>query len=966
MNNSKRTEHYTGNVAVMAAGILTSAFGLLAMIGWILHLPMIASFSVDYIPMAPSTALFFILIGTALALRSRLPHNRGTYFASLSIGLLVAVPGTIFFISSLGQKYMPIEKLGFSITETLNGIPIGHMSPVTAVGFAACALVFLLTLSKTIERSRRAWITLVLALILVLTWLLFLFAYLLQTPMMYSGDVIPPALPTSLAFLFLAVGLLISAVVQSGHYIKIKSASGKKEVPYVFLLIFIFLTAGILTGGYLAFQGFEKNFREEVEEQLSAVSELKVTQLSRWRKERLGDANIFYKNYSFSELVKRYSKNPLDADAKKRIQTWIKQVAESYNYNRICLHNMAGTELISFPQKHIHATDLFSDLSAKVKETGKVEFQDFYIDEDDKKVYISVFLPILDEYDNKNPIGVAILRIDPYEYLYPLIEKWPIPSKTAETLIIRRDGNQVLFLNNIRFKKNAALNLRIPLTNESLPAVKAISGKTGIVEGIDYRGVPVIAAVRAVPDSPWFIVARMDLDEIYEPLSERFWMIIIFVGTLIIGTGWGVFLVWRQENNRFYREQYKSAEALKLNKRMLNEAERLGKVGGWEFDIDTKELIWSEEVCRIHEVDVNFQPTIEKGINFYAPASRPVIERAVQRSIVQSEPFDVELEIITAKNNLRWVHAIGNVDQERRKVFGFFQDITERKQAEDKALESQDELKKALEISNQSRQTLLSVLEDHQIVEKEIQKLNKELEQRVIDRTAQLEASNKELEAFSYSVSHDLRAPLRHINGYVDMLNKKYYETFDEKARYYLDTITDSSKRMGILIDDLLQFSRTGRKELSNSEIDLNVLIREVLKELEHIIVERKIKWDIQDLPQVFGDYALLKLVWTNLIDNAIKYTRNQTSAKISIKFKIEAKNYIFCIQDNGTGFDMKYAHKLFGVFQRLHSQAEFEGTGIGLANVQRIINKHAGKVWAEAKLNKGASFYFTLPIKTE
>ncbi len=248
--------------------------------------------------------------------------------------------------------------------------------------------------------------------------------------------------------------------------------------------------------------------------------------------------------------------------------------------------------------------------------------------------------------------------------------------------------------------------------------------------------------------------------------------------------------------------------------------------------------------------------------------------------------------------------------------------------------------------------------------EEEIKQLNTELELKVEQRTAKLEATNKEMEAFSYSVSHDLRAPLRHINGYVDMLNNKYHEALDDKARHYLDTITAASRQMGTLIDDLLKFSRTGRKELSSTELDLNQLLQKAMKDLSPVMEGRKIEWDIQDLPKVFGDTTLLKLVWANLLDNAVKYTRNQPLAKISVGYKIAAKNFVFCVRDNGVGFDMKYANKLFGVFQRLHSQSEYEGTGIGLATVQRIIHKHSGKVWAEAAPGKGAAFYFSLPKK--
>lgn len=260
-------------------------------------------------------------------------------------------------------------------------------------------------------------------------------------------------------------------------------------------------------------------------------------------------------------------------------------------------------------------------------------------------------------------------------------------------------------------------------------------------------------------------------------------------------------------------------------------------------------------------------------------------------------------------------------------------------------------------------QVIITDITERKRMRQVMEKLNAELEMKVEQRTAQLEVTNKELEAFSYSVSHDLRAPLRHINGFVDLLNQRYHDHLPEKARHYMDTISRASRQMSKLIDELLNFSRTGRKEVKKTLLDMNRLVKEVKEEMKTATKGRKIKWDIQDLPMVSGDYNLLKLVWANLLDNAVKYTRKQKAAEITISFKEEPKKYVFCICDNGVGFDMKYAHKLFGVFQRLHTLAEFEGTGIGLANVQRIVNKHSGRVWAEAEPENGAKFYFSLPI---
>jgi PAS domain S-box-containing protein len=261
----------------------------------------------------------------------------------------------------------------------------------------------------------------------------------------------------------------------------------------------------------------------------------------------------------------------------------------------------------------------------------------------------------------------------------------------------------------------------------------------------------------------------------------------------------------------------------------------------------------------------------------------------------------------------------------------------------------------------QDEQLIYAVARDitrQKAAEEEIQALNTQLQQRIAER----DATNKELESFSYSVSHDLRAPLRAVHGFVQILLQEHGQTLEADARRYLDLVAANAQQMGRLVDDLLQFSRMGRQPLNRQRLNMNAVAKRAVEQLQPALDGREVELTIGELPSAEGDPTLLNHVFVNLIDNAIKYTRGRQPALIEVgSTSNDAGEIVYFVKDNGTGFDMRYAHKLFGVFQRLHRSEEYEGTGVGLALVHRMITKHGGRIWPEASVGKGATFYFTL-----
>jgi PAS domain S-box-containing protein len=344
----------------------------------------------------------------------------------------------------------------------------------------------------------------------------------------------------------------------------------RRRSGYVFILILVLLAVAIVAGGSYFYRSFKLNYSAEAERQLIAIAELKVNELAHFRQERLGDGAVFYKNAAFSALVRRHFEHPKDLEARDQLRTWLGHVQAASRFERVMLLDPQYSKKMIVPDGQERSTSFISPSSSEGLRSGKIVFEDFYWNEENRRIYLKVLVPILDEAHNDRVIGILVLRIDPETDLYPFISRWPTPSRTAETLLIRRDGSDALFLNELKFQKNAALHLRIPLGSKEVPAAKAVLGQEGIVEGVDYRGVPVIAALRPIPDSPWFLVAKMDTSEMFGPVRARLWEIVVMVAVLLLGAGAAAGYFWRQQSARFYRGQYQTTEALRESESLLS------------------------------------------------------------------------------------------------------------------------------------------------------------------------------------------------------------------------------------------------------------------------------------------------------------------------------------------------------------------------------------------------------------
>lgn len=914
---------------------------------------------------------------------------------------------------------------------------------------------------------------------------------------------------------------------------------------------------------------------------LQSIAQYKSDEIRNWLKERTNDALVLMESHNFPEELNMFLDHPDQVKLKNGLKSHFFPLQNFYGYQDIMITDSTGRIYLSLIENEKMLGIQSSIMIEKAFLEKNYRFSDFYYCERHEGLHIDFYAPVFRNRDYSTPRAMILLRINPATFIYPLLQSWPLPSKTSETLLVRKQNDSVIYLNELRHQQQTALKLKLPITNSKLPVAMAARGTEGFVEGQDYRNKDVLSYILKVEGTPWYLVSKTDRSEVLSPM--KFWTIAIVISafTLILFIGFFLLMILNQRK----KEHFKSLYEIELQKEVLSKHyEYLMKYAndiillvergdhkivdcnekalqtygysrkeliGMKVDslvapsfkealedrmreiILKKGIIFESAQIRkdgsIFPIELSARSIEIKNRTYIQSIIRDITERKKSeqiifesetrfRSIFENAPIgigitrkgkhlfcnqtyagifgfkkpdelleiqvselihpDHRMEIVERnkkrENNLSAIDSYETIGIRKDGNFfpffvntnfiifsdgpatlAFIQDLTHQKKIQASLVKSEKRYRmlfssmvegfalheiicdkngkavdycfldinpaferltglKAYDIIGRNVKEILPNLETEWIekyghvaltgepitfeqfnasldrfyrvmafspgknqfavlfeditesrkIHEEIKQLNLELEQRVKERTISLEIANKELESFSYSVSHDLRAPLRSLDGFSQALLEDYFSSLNEQGQNYLRRIRAASQKMSQLIDDMLNLSRVSRQNMKIEIVDVSEMVTSICHDLILEYPSKEYILDITPGVKVSADPSLLKIALYNLLNNAFKFSNKVDQPKI--RFGILSQDgstpcELF-ICDNGAGFDMKYAGKLFGVFQRLHTTEEFPGTGIGLTIVHRIIQRHEGAIRAESKTNEGACFYFRLP----
>ena len=813
----------------------------------------------------------------------------------------------------------------------------------------------------------------------------------------------------------------------------------------VLYLVMASVAVVILVGGYLFYYFQAQQMRQHIEGGLSIVAQLKADQIAEWRAERLNDADMLVGSPFFTEGVEKYFASPTDTEVKDKILAKLAVIEKAYPYQDILLTDVNGKVLLSLNDSVHRVSDMtLAQLAVAIKE-HKAVFTDFHYLPDSNSPHLNVIAPLFPwGQDSPQAIGAVVLCINPSQYFYPLLQSSPMPSETAETLLVERDGEQVLFLNERRHQKDTALKLRIPLSEQDVPAVMAVLGKEGFVEGKDYRGAKVLAALKHIPDSPWYMVAKIDTSEALAVWRSRSGLIIAFFAGLLVAALAVVGLIWQRRRRLAYQALYQAeleTQALRShfeylvkyandiiilvdeNYHIVEVNDRALEAYGYTrqemLGLPLTALVAPEDISSyrarlrkiqqkgaivaeaIHQrkdgstfpVEVSGRAIKIEDKTYLQEIVRDITERKrAEETLRQSEEkyrdlfvqsmdpvFISSREGIVIDANQAMLNLFGYTRKELigmdvRKVYLNPKDRPKFQQKiEQKGFINDWEIKVRKKDGTEVECLLTSVVRwdddknilGYQGIIRDISERKMAEEEKIqLELKAQITSRLASVGEMAAGVAHEINNPLTAVTGYAQLLVGR--EDIPPEIRSDLEAINDGARRVAGIVRTLLAFSRQTKPQRKladiNELIESTLILRAYHLRVNNIEVVTRLA---PDLPETVADPGQIQQVLLNLIVNAeMEMKLAHGKGKLTITTKKSDSTIKICVKDNGPGIMPEVMDRMFDPF--FTTRETGQGTGLGLSLCYGIVTEHKGKIYAESKPGKGATFIVELPVVTE
>jgi signal transduction histidine kinase len=758
-------------------------------------------------------------------------------------------------------------------------------------------------------------------------------------------------------------------------------------------------TVSLILAGLLAWAGSVYLSRQQAEargqahRELSAIADLKLRQILDWRRDRLSDARFFSQARFVARDVQALLQAPQSPVARSAVLDWLQLLKSDQRYSGVTLFDPQGERLLALPETTGEPPAYLAGDLKEVRQRHAVVMTDLHRDEANGFVHIDIVFPIFENADANQsaPIAFVLLKLDARQFLFPLVQSWPVPSPTAETLLVRRDGADVLYLNDLRHRTGTALVLRQLLSAPALPAAKVLRGDTHVLEGVDYRGVPVVAVGRLVPGTSWALIAKMDRQEVYTPLRRQSLTAAIILATLLLAGALLVALLWRQRSARFLKRELAAAQA---HERAIDRMNRLyaalSQVNQAVVRARSREQLL-RQMCHVLVQFGGFQmawvgwldsatsrvtPVAQCGDDGYPqwakvladdrPEGREPVGTAIREGrprICNALPADPTMQpsreavpcsdggSLAAFPIRQEGHICGALAVYAREQ-GFF-----GQQEQALIEEAAGDVSFGIDtlLTDQKRRR---AEQDLAQARDALARANTGLEQKVRERTAQLVEANANLQTFAHTAAHDLRSPLRTIKGFTSIVLSSASD-LGQDTRSLLERVSAAADQMARLLEDLLEFSKMSQAELKLEPVSLASVLAEVLALLEAEIRARHAAVSVREpMPRVLGHPATLLLLINNLLSNALKFVPPGVPPQIRTWTEQTGGHVRLSVLDNGIGIAPEDQERIFGAFQRLHGKQAYPGTGLGLAIVRKGAERMDGRVGVQSEPGKGSCFW--------